>query len=475
MMSRAEVGPGTKIYTCKVTLQASDPPIWRRFQIPADVTLGDLHYTLQIVMGWTNSHLHMFEIGRERYTAVYPDVFDDDEPLNEEEDVELREVIKRKGAKLRYEYDFGDSWFHELRLEDVSAAQPGVRYPRCLEGERACPPEDCGGMHGYYRMLDILKHPEHKEYETYREWLPEAFDPDLFDLELANAELKNVSLWRRMADGDDEDSGDAYQTAYNEPVARLLTLGEPQPDVNYTELGLGPEHIGELIELAMDTELRNLDADGAEVWGPIHAWRALGELRAEEAVEPLVELLRLLDDPNDDWANEIIPDALSLIGPAAIPAVAHYLQDSAGGLWGRIGASEALADIARDFPESRGACVAIQTAQLERFAESDADLNAFLVYGLVRLKAVESAPVIERAYAAGAVAWSLLGDWEEAQIALGLLDKRVTPRPARWFMPEGSERPQRVAPPPPAAAKKREKTKKKRQTEKKSRKKNRRK
>ena len=200
MMSRSEAPSDTKILTLKVTLAGSDPPIWRRFQLAADMTLGDLHYVLQLVMGWSNSHLHEFRIGRETYATILPPDYDQ-EPVNDEEEFELREVLKRKGSKLKYIYDFGDGWAHDVRVEEVTEAEPGIRYPRCLDGKRACPPDDCGGIPGYYNMLDVIQDPKHDDHEMYLDWLPENFDPSTFDVARSNEELDRMDAWRRMAEG----------------------------------------------------------------------------------------------------------------------------------------------------------------------------------------------------------------------------------------------------------------------------------
>ena len=259
---------------------------------------------------------------------------------------------------------------------------------------------------------------------------------------------------------------------------RLLTLGEPQPELDYTALGIGSEHVSGLIQMATDMALHRADTESNEVWAPVHAWRALGQLHAEAAIEPLIGLLHLIDEEQDDWVGADLPKSLGEIGAPAMPALSAFLQDRSRGVWARVAASESLAKIALRYPETRDASVAELTAQLERFSDNDEDLNAFLISALVDLNAVESAPAMERAFAADSVDLSVQGDREEVQIELGLLDKRITPPPARgWFAPKilGMQRSREMTPPPPKVSKKREKTKKKRKDQKKSRKKNRRK
>ncbi len=200
-------------------------------------------------------------------------------------------------------------------------------------------------------------------------------------------------------------------TTYPSPVDKLLTLGEPEsvlpekwPD--YLELGLGPEHIPELIRMATDHELRKIEPEedeeeDPEFWAPIHAIRALGQLHAEEAIEPLVHLLAELK--HDEWMLEELPAVYGLIGPAAIPALAAYLSDSSHEMYSRSYAANGLLEIGERHPESRSECIAAISKQLEAFEENDYELNAFLISDLSHLKAVETLPLIERAFEADRV------------------------------------------------------------------------
>ncbi len=270
-------------------------------------------------------------------------------------------------------------------------------------------------------------------------------------------------------------------TQYPEPVAHLLTLGASSrfgrdwPD--YTAMGLDAGHVPDLIRMATDEALLTADWEGAEVWAPVHAWRALGQLKAEAAIEPLIGLFRRVDDEQDDSVGEDLPEAMGSIGPVAIPALEAYVQDATHGVWARIAASKSLAKIGQGHPGARDACVDALTGQLERFAENGDDLNAFLISWLLDLAAVESAPVMEQAFAADAVDLSVQGDWEEAQIELGLLDKRITSKPQSWFL--GSDTKAHALPPgmrpPPPSGKTHAKAKKKNKEQKKARKKNRKK
>ena len=177
------------IYQLKVTLKGSKPPIWRRIQVPSDTRLGKLHQILQVVMGWTDSHLHQFSVGQTTYGV--PDL-DVDLDVRSERTVPLSRVLEAPKDKIIYEYDFGDSWEHEVLLENVLSPDPATRYPICLAGKRACPPEDCGGVWGYAEFLEAIASPDHPEHESMLDWVGGRFDPEDFDLQEVNSSLATV-------------------------------------------------------------------------------------------------------------------------------------------------------------------------------------------------------------------------------------------------------------------------------------------
>jgi hypothetical protein len=184
------------VYQLKVTLRAIRPPIWRRLRVPGDATLGQLHDALQIALGWTDSHLHQFRVGRNTFGVPDPDGWG--APFTtDERKVRLHEVAGVK-SKLIYDYDFGDRWEHDVVVEHVDAASPAEMLPVCTDGRRACPPEDCGGPWGYGNLLEALadsKHPEHAELS---EWVSPHWLPDDFNSDLVNKELHALSArWRR--------------------------------------------------------------------------------------------------------------------------------------------------------------------------------------------------------------------------------------------------------------------------------------
>lgn len=222
------------------------------------------------------------------------------------------------------------------------------------------------------------------------------------------------------------------EPSYPSPVSTLLTLGDCRkmrewPD--YLELGIGPEHIPDLIRMALDEELHRTGSYSLEVWAPIHAWRALAQLRAEAAVEPLTRLLVRISEFGDDWVGEELPKVFGMIGPTAVPVLARYLADPSHDLRARIAAANSFEEIGNRHPDARAECVTALAKQLEQFAELDPTLNAFIISFLLDLKAVEAVPVMERAFAAGRVDISIQGDWEDVQIRLGLLHERQTPKP----------------------------------------------
>ena len=214
---------------------------------------------------------------------------------------------------------------------------------------------------------------------------------------------------------------------YKPPVRDLLTYGDCRklrewPD--YVALGLGPKHIPELVRMATDYELNHADSDTLGIWAPVHAWRALGQLRAEAAIEPLIGLLHCIDEDDDNWAMEELPRVFGMIGPAAVPPLAAFLADTSHGKFARITAAQCFTQIAQMHPDARDECVSVLTRQLERFTENDARLNAFLILPLTELKAVEAAPTIEKAFAADQVDLIVMGDWEDVQVELGLKEAR---------------------------------------------------
>ena len=183
------------ILQLKVTLRNVRPPIWRRIQVPSSFSLAALHEVLQIVMGWSNSHLHQFDVGGMCFADPR---FELD---TEDSSKEKLSMIVQECARFSYHYDFGDDWQHDILIEKALALAPGVDYPICIAGKRACPPEDCGGPWGYADMLAILKKSPSKrnDEDTERlDWLGHDFDPEAFDLDAIDSDLKQLRPKRRI-------------------------------------------------------------------------------------------------------------------------------------------------------------------------------------------------------------------------------------------------------------------------------------
>lgn len=179
----------TGVHQLKVTLRGVKPPVWRRVLVPSDVSLRKLHKVLQIVMGWTDTHLYEFTVGRTNFGDR-----DEDPPwdLRSARTAKLFRIAPSAGAKLLYEYDFGDGWQHVVVVEAIPRPAGGMGTPRASADKRACPPEDCGGPYGYVELLEALRDPEHPEHEEKLDWIGDGFDPEAFDLEEINALLRRI-------------------------------------------------------------------------------------------------------------------------------------------------------------------------------------------------------------------------------------------------------------------------------------------
>lgn len=170
-------------YQLGTSLRWLQPPVWRRLLVRPDISLAELHDIIQVAMGWTDSHLRQF-YGRDvRYGVPDPDFSPD---VRDSRKIKLGDLIKKPKARLIYEYDFGDGWEHEIVLEKCVEAEPSAKYPFVVEGERACPPEDCGGVGGYLNLLEAVVDPDYPDHEHLTEWLGKEFDPEAFDVEATN-------------------------------------------------------------------------------------------------------------------------------------------------------------------------------------------------------------------------------------------------------------------------------------------------
>jgi len=181
------------VYQIKMTLIGIDAPIWRRIQTK-NCTLAELHDLIQVTMGWEFEHLYRFIIGGVEYTDL--EMESEDEDVQDACDTKLSEVLPAQNLRPRfaYEYDFGDQWRHQLIVEERFQPEQGVKYPICVAGQRACPPEDCGGPWGYPDFVEAISNPDHREHEEMLEWVGGEFDPERFDLESVNKELRRMRI-----------------------------------------------------------------------------------------------------------------------------------------------------------------------------------------------------------------------------------------------------------------------------------------
>jgi Plasmid pRiA4b ORF-3-like protein len=175
------------VFQIKMTLKGIDPPIWRRIQTK-DCTLDELHALIQVTMGWEFEHLYRFNIGGVDYSDL--DMMND-EDIEDACGTTLSEVLppRNRRPRFQYEYDFGDSWIHQLIVEERFPPDKGVKYPLCVAGQRACPPEDCGGPWAYPDFVETISNPDHQRHEETLEWVGGEFDPEKFDLKAVNSEL----------------------------------------------------------------------------------------------------------------------------------------------------------------------------------------------------------------------------------------------------------------------------------------------
>ncbi len=177
------------VFQLRIQLEEVTPTVWRRLLVPGGVRLAKLHEIFQAAMGWTNSHLHCFTIGDELYGMQIEDY--PDEELDEKSFTVLQ-ALRGGVRRFRYEYDFGDSWGHEVILESTTFSPLALRHGVCLDGQNACPPEDVGGVSGYARFLEALADPLDDEHDSYLVWVGCKFDFEAFDLGVANAALQRV-------------------------------------------------------------------------------------------------------------------------------------------------------------------------------------------------------------------------------------------------------------------------------------------
>lgn len=228
----------SSIYELHVELQGIQPPIWRRVQVPAKITLERLHRIIQAAMGWQDQHLFDFEVQGDRYG----------EPMDELEEIvkdaatyRLKWALCKEGDSLTYTYDYGDSWLHTVRLERILEPEEGAKYPVCTDGARACPPEDCGGSIGYERLLGILSDPGHPEHRQMLRYVGRSFNPEMFNVKKANRRLARYQVVVKGKKRNDPREFRSAVMAALESATGSMTAEEIQNWLKEKGVDLGPK------------------------------------------------------------------------------------------------------------------------------------------------------------------------------------------------------------------------------------------
>jgi hypothetical protein len=183
------------ILSLKITVNNTNPTIWRKVLVPASVKFFDLHHIIQISMGWKNSHLFEFQVGDYKIGYIDPnEAFEDTADAGE---VTLDLLLMKEGFMFTYLYDFGDYWQHTIEVEKILEKEIDKVYPVCTGGQLACPPEGSGGIHGFYENLEILKDPKHPEYKEVKRWLGRGYDPEKFNIDKVNKELPKFKSYMK--------------------------------------------------------------------------------------------------------------------------------------------------------------------------------------------------------------------------------------------------------------------------------------
>ena len=185
------------IFTFHIKLVVTKPLVTRTFKVSSEISMFELHHTIQVVMGWRNYHLYQFMVGEKLIADSR--LWDEDEmgPITNVKDVSVGQVFTKVGTTVVYEYDFGDGWMHHLELADRSTHPTQEVLPLVISGENACPPEDCGGIHGYKELLEVLKNPKHPEYRETIVWVGSTFNPTKFSVDAHNKELGKLNKYMK--------------------------------------------------------------------------------------------------------------------------------------------------------------------------------------------------------------------------------------------------------------------------------------
>jgi hypothetical protein len=194
MVAQARRTPGKTAIQLRISLKDHTPTIWRRLVVPGEIKLSKLHSIFQAAMGWEDYHLHQFQIGEQVYGVPDDELdfeeFDDVDDVDEDT-VLLSEVVTAP-MRFSYQYDFGDNWQHEVVVETMEPVPLVLKFAACIDGQRACPPEDCGGTGGFEEFVEAVTDPTHEEHVDYVQWVGRPFDPEAFSVAAINAALQRV-------------------------------------------------------------------------------------------------------------------------------------------------------------------------------------------------------------------------------------------------------------------------------------------
>ena len=177
---------GPSVHVLKIRLRHVEPPIWRRFAVASEKKLPRFNRILLTVMGWDGHHLHVFDVAG----IQFGEKDGDDDRVIGERNITVQQVLPRPDSTLRWDYDLGDGWEHDVVVQAIEEPDPEIRYPVCSGGERACPPEDCGGVMGFADLIEALADPAHPEHDELSAWAPKGYDPSRFDVAATNRRLK---------------------------------------------------------------------------------------------------------------------------------------------------------------------------------------------------------------------------------------------------------------------------------------------
>ncbi|MDR9437783.1 MAG: SEC-C metal-binding domain-containing protein [Thiohalophilus sp.] len=287
-----------KIYRILVCLRHVEPSVWRRIEVTADTELGDLHSIIQIAMGWEDAHPHAFRIGK----RLYGDPASLPQAEQDEFDVTLADLVG-EGDTIVYDYDFGDGWEHELKIEQVLVPEAETTSPRCLAGEGACPPEDCGGPPGYANLLAALADPAHEAHDDALEWLGEEFDPAEFNIEPVN-EMLGLEVEDFLPTSPVYAENELTAMSEAALFDELAEHGDRVPRNLIDECARRGDAMLAQLEAFLQTRPTWEAADDERFWLPLHAVMILGLMSGERAEQLLMDYFFAIVTGDEDNLQE---------------------------------------------------------------------------------------------------------------------------------------------------------------------------